>query len=476
VVAFISATPGVFNHRAGDEIEIVPPTAISQWLRDLSWRARVGAEACELHERRAASDRFAFRLDESTQTRACPGNSCAVDFDNRSSRETIFNAMEAAQSSIEMQVYIVEDGRFMDQLGAHLIRAARRGVSVRLLVDALFSRHEALGMHNPILDALRRQRGIDVRAKDPVPVTDLLELQALKRRDHRKLFVIDGERAFVSGRNAGDAYYTGFDEVAVTDGTLHERIPWLDAHVEVRGPLVGEISDSFERAWEASGGVRRLAPAEGPGVGGALARLVVHDGDEDANGMAAYEAILDAAEDHVYIVNDFPVVSRLVAAVRRAVGRGVRVRLLTGSALARRDDGSFFRGPIYRELFEHMTKGRLEPLMRRGLEVYQYRTPPGLPLIVARGGAVRPYVHAKLMAADGRVVSVGSANLDATASYWEREANIVIEDPESVAVVEAWVEAALEHSVRIGPQDEHWLKETRLREVVSRLWPDSLYS
>ena len=49
---------------------------------------------------------------------------------------------------------------------------------------------------------------------------------------------------------------------------------------------------------------------------------------------------------------------------------------------------------------------------------------------VARGGHVRPYVHAKLVSVDGRVTSIGSANLDATASFWESEANIVVQDTE----------------------------------------------
>ena len=71
----------------------------------------------------------------------------------------------------------------------------------------------------------------------------------LKQREHRKLIIVDGELAFVSGRNAGDEYYTGFDEVPITDRTLHERIPWLDAHVELRGPLVKQASRAFAVAW-----------------------------------------------------------------------------------------------------------------------------------------------------------------------------------------------------------------------------------
>ena len=428
-----------------------------------------------LHERRRDQDPFRFRLDEVTRTTVRGGNRCAVELDNGAARRAVFDSIDQARRSVEIQLYIVEEGRFMDFLGAHLIAAARRGVHVRVLVDALYSRDEAFGMSNPILRSLREEPGIEVRANDPVVMSDLLQLHALKERDHRKLVLVDGARAYVSGRNAGDLYYTGFDEVAITDFTPYERIPWLDAHIEVVGPLVEDVRRSFEDAWTRAGG----EPAEAiacTSAGDIEARLVIHDGVSDANGMAAYEALFDAAQSHVLIVNDFPIVSTLVGAARRAIGRGVRVCLLTGNALPRKGDGTFFRGPIHRELFEHMTKGRLEPLVRRGLELYEYATPPDHPLIVCTGGVVRPYVHAKLMTADGKVLSVGSANLDATASFWEREANVVVHDEAFVGDVERWIFDALDRSHRVDVDDAEWLRESGRREIVARLWPDSLYS
>jgi len=460
----------------GEELALASPAELDGLLLDERWVEALLERARSLQERRRTSDPITFRLDETTRTSAVDGNACAIEFDNGRARRLVLDAIEGASRSVDFQVYIVEDGRLMDHLGAALIRAARRGVRVRLLVDALYSREQALGLRNPILMSLAQQPGVEVRANDPIPLTDLFAFQALKKRDHRKLVVVDASRAFVSGRNAGDAYYTGFDEVAITDFTPHERIPWLDAHIEVRGPLLRDIMSCFEDAWVRNGGTPRQVPPTPEPLGETRARLVVHLGTGDANGMAAYETILEVATEYVYIVNDFPIVSTLAAAVRRALARGVRVVLLTGNGLPRRNDGTFFRGPIYRELFEHMTKGRLEPLLRRGLEAYEYATPEELPLVVCRGGVVRPYVHAKLMSADGRVLSVGSANLDATASFWEREANVVLEDADAVLVAERWIEAALARSWRIDPDGEYWQREWRVRELVARFWPESLYS
>ena len=175
------------------------------------------------------------------------------------------------------------------------------------------------------------------------------------------------------------------------------------------------------------------------------------------------------------LVNDFPIVSTLERAIHRLLARGVRVELLTGNAAARRDDGSMFPAKIHRTLFEHMVKARLEPLMLAGVEIYEYTTAP-TPTIVARGERVRPYVHAKMVCVDAKVCSIGSANFDATASFWESEANIVVEDPEFVARLEAELRALIDRSLRLDPASEYWKRERAQRAVVGTLWPVSLYS
>ncbi|MFW6067199.1 MAG: phospholipase D-like domain-containing protein [Myxococcota bacterium] len=475
-VALVGVVAGdVRRFREGDQ-EGVLPLAVGE-VDDRSI-ADLHARAQALHDRRRESDRFAFRLEERTRAVAREGNLCRVELDNRVAREALLRSLEAAERSIDLQVYIFEDGRFADLLGAHLIRAARRGVRVRVIVDALYSGEQALGRSNPILRTLRDEPGIEVRAHGPLDSATALELRAYKERDHRKVVVVDGRCAFVTGRNVGDVYYTGFDEVAVTDFTPYERIPWMDAHVEVEGPVARDVERAFADAWRQSGGEDEgldPSPIEGA-PGGSRARIVLHHGPADTNAMAAYEALLDAASRHVFIVNGFPIASVLAAAVRRALARGVAVTILTGNGLPRRGDGTFFRGPVYRELFEYLTKQRLEPLLRAGVRAFEVTTDPGLPLVVCAGGVVRPYVHAKLMTADGRAMSLGSANLDVTASYWEREANVVVEDPRVVGEVEATLTGLADRGQPLDPDGEYWARDRVLRTVVGGLWPDAVYS
>jgi phosphatidylserine/phosphatidylglycerophosphate/cardiolipin synthase-like enzyme len=427
---------------------------------------------------RQASDRTTWRLDQATGSRLVRGNAVVAGLDNRRARERLFELIDGARSSIHFQVYILRAGSFADELVVRLIRRAREGVRVRLMVDALYSDQEVLGRTNPLLLALGAEANVEVLALGPIETRHDVDVSRLKQRDHRKLVIIDGERAIVSGRNADDAYYRGFAEVAIHDHTEHERIPWLDADVELAGPIVGDVQRCFLSTWVEQGG----APPQDQSVllpalehaGSIAARLVVHRGLVDANGLAMYESLLELAEQHVYIVNDFPFVSVLERVILRLLARGVRIELLTGNAATRRADGSLFPAPVHRTLFEHMVKARLEPLMIAGVKVYEYTTPV-LPTIVARGGRVRPYVHAKMMSVDGRVCSVGSANLDATASFWESEANVVVEDRTFASALEDELRELIANSFPLDPRSDYWQRERAQRTVVGTLWPASVY-
>jgi phosphatidylserine/phosphatidylglycerophosphate/cardiolipin synthase-like enzyme len=463
--------------RAEQVTVMAPSTAIRRALA-----GEFGPEteqAAQLVRDRESSSPLDWRLDQTTESHLVGGNSFHAELDNEKARHRLFAAFEQAVSTIHVQFYMVRPSDFTELLIVKLIQRARAGVKVRFMVDALYSDEEVLGRLNPLILSLREEDNIEVLAVNPIESRTLVDVSRLKKRDHRKLVIIDGELAFVSGRNAADEYFSGFDEVPVHDNTRHESIPWLDAHVEVSGPLVRQVQETFMHTWHSQGGAtippdRHVLP-ELEASGSAAGRLVVHRGLAETNGLAMYEAMFDVAEDHVYIVNDFPILPALERAIYRLLSRDVRVRLLTGSATARRDDGTFFPAPLHRTLFEYMVKAKLEPLLQAGVEVYEFVPPPS-PMIVARGGRIRPYVHAKIVSVDGLVTSIGSANLDATASFWESEANIVVQDAEFASGVEATLQELIDGSVVLDPESEYWKRERTQRAVVATLWPGMLYS
>ena len=458
------------------EAELAVMTPMQALRRTRSGELDPAPDAEALLAQRAQSSSLDWRLDQMTKSKRIGGNSFHAEFDNRKARERLFEAIETAQENIHLQVYIVRPSAFAEQLIVRLVRRAREGVTVRLMVDALYSDTEILGRLNPLIRSLRNEPRIEVLAVKPITSTADVSVERLKKRDHRKLIIVDGVRAIVSGRNFGDEYFTGFDEVPVHDHTPHERIPWLDAQVEVEGPLVASVQATFVDTWHKHGGRKIVSPVRTPEPrGDAAGRFVVHEGFADVNGLAMYEALFDCAEDHAYIVNDFPFVPALERAVFRLLARGVVVKLLTGSASARRSDGTLFPAPVHRTAFEYLVKARLEPLIEAGVEVYEFMPPPA-PMVVSRGGRVRPYVHAKLVSIDGRATSIGSANLDGTASFWESEANVVVQDASFAKGVETELERLIQGSARLDLQSEYWERERAQRAVVGTLWPSVLYS
>jgi phosphatidylserine/phosphatidylglycerophosphate/cardiolipin synthase-like enzyme len=410
-----------------------------------------------------------------TATTAAPGNAIDLELDNRAARAALFADLAAATSHIHLQFYILKPGRFAAELVELLRARGRAGVAVRLVVDALYGRHQALGRTNPVLAELIDQPGIEVVASDPITLGTGLDTVALKQRDHRKLAIIDGAIAYVTGRNGADEYYLGWDEVAIDDATPHDAIPWLDAHARVRGPLVAELERVFAANWRRNGGGPLPATPPARAIGDVTARVITHDGVDDARAMAAYDALFAGARRRLIVVNDFPVIADLALRLIAAAQRGVAVDIVTGSGLARRGDGTFFPGPRHREVFEYLVKHCYEALLAAGVRVWEVTAPPS-PAHAATGGPIRPYVHAKVVVVDGAVASVGTANLDVTASHWEREVNLVIEDPAIAGALTSTLDDVIARAVRIDPDGPAWRREAARRALAARLWPDRLYS
>lgn len=419
-----------------------------------------------------------WRMSQMMTSHWTDNNFCTIELNNRNARLEIFKAIDEAASCIDLQFYIFKESRFTQELGVKLTRAAKRGVEVRLLVDALWSGENFLGSWNSFLKKMGKSSHIHILAADSVKLSDDWDAMSIRQRDHRKLIIIDRQLAFVGGRNAADEYYYDWSEVPIADWTPAENIPWLDAHVRIEGSLVKDIQALFEATWNRNKGLktpsikRKNSKAQINKLAKSRACLVVHEGTSDANGLAAYEAMINGAKKKLILVNDFPVLDEIAQMLVQAVHRGVKVSFLTGSVLARRADGSFFEGGYHRELFEYVVKSRLGMLADAGVAVYEFQTKAQENFAIT-GEYIHPYVHAKLVSADGRYASIGSANLDITASYWEREANVFIDDASLVASLDKKLNAMIKTAVRLDTSSDRWKKEATQREIVARLWPDS---
>jgi len=148
---------------------------------------------------------------------------------------------ELAEHTLDLQYHLVAHDDATTLLLQRLLRAAKRGVRVRLLVDDI-----GTALPEADLTALSLQANVQVRLFNPFrsrgEVSRLLELMGnpkrLNRRMHNKLWIGDNAAAVIGGRNLGAAYF---------DTSPHEGFSDLD--LLVAGPVVREASISFDSHW-----------------------------------------------------------------------------------------------------------------------------------------------------------------------------------------------------------------------------------
>ena len=410
------------------------------------------------------------RLDATTGAPRLEGNRIELELDNALARRWLLDAIAQSRERIHLQVYAVSDDEIGRAIEDALASAGARGVRVRVLVDSLHTLHGVLGVTNPLLDRLAAKPGVELRLSRPID--GVPSLDDLKRRDHKKMAVIDGAVALVGGRNIAHEYYTGFDEVALEEQSLWYEVPWLDAGARVEGPAVAAIEEAFREAWTEAGGaafdISRPTPH-----GTTPVRVVIHRGLRDARTLDAYLALIDSATSHVYAVNGFPLILEIQHALLRALRRGVRVRTLFGHVTPTHG-GEPFGGPWSgaRNAATELVHSRMDALVAAGGEAFQLALPPQ-PRWAPSLGIVRPHVHAKVVSIDGRACAVGSANLDITAGYWESELLLVVEDELTTRTLEARIDELLASSHRVDREDPEWQKLARRREWM-RHWPGVL--
>ena len=146
---------------------------------------------------------------------------------------------EAAEKSLDIQYYIWHDDTTGKVLLERVLRAADRGVRVRLLLDDI-----GTAAKDSNLLAIDSHPNVEVRLFNPIAArsTRLMGMMAdfsrVNRRMHNKSFTADNQVMIVGGRNIGDEYFAARPDVEFAD---------LD--VLAIGPVVGEVSRQFDRYW-----------------------------------------------------------------------------------------------------------------------------------------------------------------------------------------------------------------------------------
>jgi cardiolipin synthase len=335
----------------------------------------------------------------------------------------MFAAIDRAVEFIALEMYIFADNETGKEFRNHLIDAARRGVRVRVLLDAWGS----WNLPDSFWNDFRSAGGI-VRSFHP------LSKGLFPFRDHRKLLLIDEHVAYLGGLNISDEYYRG---------TNKER-PWRDNALEIIGPEVAPLRRSFFRMWGmADTPLAKLVFRLRRGRRTAKNTNVVRFLESGPENMMrpvrkAYRQVIHDAKHSIDLaMGYFYPHGRMLRALKRAVRRGVRVRLMT---------------PLHTDLpiTRWAARGLYGRLLRAGVEVWEY-TPS--------------MMHAKLAIADDTVIA-GSANLDIRSGRINYELVAIIHDATLAAKARADFDEDIKQSLRIWMED--WKKRSLFQKVKER--------
>ncbi len=338
--------------------------------------------------------------------------------------ERLIRAIDDAQSYILLEMYLVESGivtgRFIDAF----VRAAQRGIAVRLVLDGFGS-----------LGLLQTDRRRLINAGVELRVFNVLQLRKRLHnflRDHRKLMLVDGKVAFVGGIGLTDEFC-----VAGPPGW-----PWRDLVVEIHGPVLSDWQQAFARTWRRCGGELTLPTPPVDALPGerARGRVVLSEAwyrSELANAVA--QRII-GANKRAWIMSAYFVPSRRFRkALRRAARRGVDVRLVVPGALT---DHPWVR---------HAARRFYGKLLRNGVRIFEYQP---------------QVLHGKMSICDDWV-SLGSSNLDRWSFKWNLEANQEIDDAAFSDVAAAVFEKDCAESLQLDRR--RWPRRAWVDRLQERL-------
>lgn len=433
----------------------------------------------------SAADNPLQFLDE--QVAAHPGQSGSYVLDT-GAEALIARAWLAdhAERTLEVQYFIWSTDNVGILAAESLLRAADRGVKVRVLVDDLL-----IDAPDESLLALAHHPNIDIRIYNPKSsvgtplqkrvVNVATDFRGVNQRMHNKVLLIDGKAAITGGRNMADEYFdynheynfrdrdvllvgavvgtveASFEQfwaspLSVPVETLYDGLGLMQKHVEVDDAEVQDIYRylrTYAAAPENFAPEVRTAIATTPEAFPRLSSQTVWSDVEfisDVPGKndktfslgggglttAALAHLVETAQASITIQSPYLVMSgAAIELFRRAVDRGVRVRINTNS-LASTDNLMAFSG--YRN--------QRTRLLQLGIEISEFQPEPvAQHEVLARLAAAnktKPIaaLHAKTMVIDHRVVYIGTFNFDPRSANLNTEAGAIIHDARLAQAVE----------------------------------------
>jgi cardiolipin synthase len=339
--------------------------------------------------------------------------------------------IDNAKSTVHLCFYIWLADNNGFRIKDALVRAARRGVKVRVLADALGSR----GFIRSAYWIELENAGIDARIA--LPIGGLIWTLIRGRfdlRNHRKQLIIDNRIAWCGSQNLADPEFRIKSKYA----------PWVDIMTRWEGPVVQGCQFVFAADWESERGddIGDLLQddAEPPAAAdpGIAAQVIATGPNVRYAAMTAcFTALIHSARRELVVTTPYFVPDeQLLFALLDCARRGVATVMI----VPHRNDSRVVAGA---------SRSYYADLVDAGVKLYEYR--PGL-------------LHAKTMVVDGEVALIGSANLDRRSFELNFENNILLRDKAFAAELRTRQEVYRADSIPASAAD------VASFGIVRRLW------
>lgn len=346
-----------------------------------------------------------------------------------------------ARHHIHVDVYIFENDALGRLVRDVLIDKARQGVEVRVIYDDV-------GSWSTDSEFFEQMRDAGVEVSPFLPVRFPQFAGKVNYRNHRKIFVIDGEVGYVGGYNIATRYVKGRDGMS-----------WRDTMVRLTGNGVYGIQCTFLIDWyfvdrTMISSRDYYPPLSSAPVKGSISQVVNSCISQVVNSspsspypsiMHGYVRALIEAQRYVYIQTPYfmPTESVLVAMKTAAIG-GVDVRLM----VPRKGDA---------HVVAWASRTYLREIMEAGVKVYMYR-----------GG----FLHSKILVADDSMATCGSTNVDFRSFENNFESNVFFYDVDTAVRFRKMFEVDITSSVLLNSLPPERLQSSffsRLWESITRL-------
>jgi cardiolipin synthase len=380
------------------------------------------------------------------ETPLVAGNRTRLLIDGRETFAAMFAAIRGAKQSIDLEYYILEDiesdGSRLSDL---LVAKRQQRVAVNLLYDSYGSKATPPDFFSRLRDA-----GVQIVEFNPLnPVT-------FNFRDHRKILVVDGEKAIVGGINMSTSYQSSSGSAPGSapgsGGAGGKAAPyWRDTDLEIEGPVVAQLQALFFQHWEEQKGPPLERASYFPTVapeGREVVRIVGSTPDKEVPRF--YVTLLSAirnAEKNVWLSAAYFVPTDqeeddLSAAARR----GIDVRLLLPG-----DSDSKMALAVGRSHYGN--------LLKAGVKIFEVQN---------------EVLHSKTASIDGVWTAVGSSNFDPRSVVFNDEVDAIVLGSATADAFERMFQRDLAQARQVSL--EEWRRRPlgqrlmELFEVTSFLW------